>query len=289
MRPQYRRQNVAALGVFLVWAGSATAYTSIPELGVPEKMGFATYVGVGKITAIDDEPVQVRLHPKHNWEALILVADVQITRNIYGLEKQKTLRLGFWNSPLSKEPGKKPALSIGQEGLFFAVKHYKENFCVVVLPGGFIDKRSPDFDKESTEAGRCGELLTRPLDGLKAKEAGERFLTAFMLLARYNDPTAFHYNHPDAMQKDEPIDAEESKLILQALAETDWAADDPKTKWRPLQAYNRLGGQGGAPPPRLSGFDSPQELEAAKKWLHENAETYRISKLVPGAKADPEK
>ncbi|MFT2520507.1 hypothetical protein ACMWQB_30310, partial [Escherichia coli] len=78
-------------------------------------------------------------------------------------------------------------------------------------------KKAPTFEKDLAAVQRCGKLLANPAEGLKAKEPTERLLTAFMLLARYRV-----FANPDA--KTEPIDAAESKAILEVLASTDWAA-----------------------------------------------------------------
>lgn len=95
-----------------------------------------------------------------------------------------------------------------------------------------------------------------------------------------NPPGVFIFHFPGAERKDEPIDPEESSLILQALAEIDWQPKDPKGQFQPYQAYNRLRGTGGSPR-KVTGFDKPAEIEEAKEWLRNNSRTYRISKIVP--------
>lgn len=282
--PRLRLGQTAALAALLGSVTSATAYTSLPTLAIPEKMGFVTQVGVGKITAVEEKMVKVRLHPRQAWEAEVLLAEVEVRENVLGLDKVKKLRLAFWNSPVGKQFNKRPELTVGQEGLFFAVQHPKEDFAIVVLPGSWVDAKSATYDKDLAEARHCGKLLARPLDGLKAKDASDRFLTAFMLLARYNDLAAFAYLHPEAASRDEPLGAEESKLILLALAEADWSPKDPKVQWRPLQAYNRLRGKGPTAPPTVTGMGTPEQLAAARAWLRDNAETFRISRRVAEGK-----
>ena len=74
-----------------------------------------------------------------------------------------------------------------------------------------------------------------------------------------------------------------SRRILEALAEADWARTNPRVQYQlaPPQVFQALGltPQDGWKPPQ-----NFQELPAvAKKWLKENAGTYRIKRLVPAA------
>jgi hypothetical protein len=76
--------------------------------------------------------------------------------------------------------------------------------------------------------------------------------------------------------KTQPIDARESKLILEALAKADWTKDRADFRLTPAQLFAQLGAtaQHGRDPPN---FRTSQEREtAAKRWLSDNAETFRI-------------
>ena len=117
---------------------------------------------------------------------------------------------------------------------------------------------------------------------LKGKNADDRFLTAAMLIARYRTPRP-------GETKTEAIDAEESKLILQALADADWTVK-PAPGILGLQTMNpqnifyrlNLTPQDGWTQPT----DVKDVPDAAKQWLKDNAEKYRIQRFVADKKDD---
>jgi hypothetical protein len=93
-----------------------------------------------------------------------------------------------------------------------------------------------------------------------------------MLVVRYRTPRAVHGAEP----RTAPIAAGQSRLILEALAEADWTRAD---EHRPLALFLRLGLT------KKDGWVVPGELKlvapAARKWLRENAPTYRIRRYAP--------
>jgi len=89
-----------------------------------------------------------------------------------------------------------------------------------------------------------------------------------------------------------PIDAEQSKLIMLALAEADWDRPAEQVEVSPRYAVNLIGEaarQSGVPLPKsfpANTGDLKKDAAARKQWLQDNAESYRIQQLVPvmGAK-----
>ena len=76
--------------------------------------------------------------------------------------------------------------------------------------------------------------LETPNDSLKAKSAEDRLLTASMLVSRCKTP-------PEGTQvKTEPIDAVQSKLILEAILTGDWTQRDALTQVTPQTVFQRL-------------------------------------------------
>jgi hypothetical protein len=146
-----------------------------------------------------------------------------------------------------------------------------------------VKKDNPNFDKELDEVKRCTKLLADPMASLKAKEADDRTLTAEMLVARYR-----LVNTGGAAPKTEDVGAEESKLILQTLADADWdvkpAPGRIGMQMNPLQSFFQLGLT------EKDGWKQPQDgkelQDAAKKWLKDNAATYRVQKVVAEKKDD---
>src|SRR5262249_40106458 len=112
-------------------------------------------------------------------------------------------------------------------------------------------------------------------------DAGDRLLTASLLLARFQAGAG-----PKA--KAEPIDANQSKLILEAIASADWSQPD--------MAGGDLTPRGGfpSPPPTPEdGWTAPQQGAnqdvrlfmkdwdaAAQKWLKDHSATYRVQRWV---------
>src|SRR5262249_16463439 len=80
--------------------------------------------------------------------------------------------------------------------------------------------------------------------------------------------------------KTNPISPRRSKAILEALAAADWANPDPELRQSPQGLFMQLGvgGKDGWRPPT----DFQQIPAAAKKWLKDNAASYRIQGFVTG-------
>ena len=100
-------------------------------------------------------------------------------------------------------------------------------------------------------------------------------------------------------KKTEPIDAEESKLIMKALAEANWFPKYGPTTINPFLVFKALGvteADGYKPPPRTVNDLGPglgvtkeyarKETLAAQKWVKENRTKYRIKRFVEDIKAE---
>src|SRR5262249_40981226 len=158
-------------------------------------------------------------------------------------------------------------LTKDQEGCFFLMKHPTESFFVVVAQEDAVNKASPEFEKYSKLVKKCAKSLDDPEHGLKSKEGSERLLAASLLLTHYRQPKL-------GGDKQESIDADESKLILQAMAEADFSKTDTETGVNALNMFYELGlaPQDGWKPP--TNVNQAKLFEAMKKWLKDNAESY---------------
>jgi hypothetical protein len=189
------------------------------------------------------------------------------------------VRAGLVVRPLRPYRGFPQAnLTEGQEACLFLTQHPTANFYVMQPLFGAVNKAgNPNFKKEVEEVRRAAKLLDDPKAGLRSEDAGERFLTAALLITRYRTP------RPSAGTplRTEPVDAKESKLILQALADADWGNPDLRRgQMNPQAVFFRLGltrQDGWSLPPGTTVREIPQ---AAKKWLREHADTYRIQRYV---------
>jgi hypothetical protein len=185
-----------------------------------------------------------------------------------------TIRLGYVPIPFGVAISPPPFQPVvGMEGCFFLTKHGVGGF--YLAPGGlnFLNKKNPSFDKDIVLLKRCVKILQEPNAALKAKNAEERFLAAAMLLAQYR-------TRKSPKDQTEPIDAEQSKLILKALASADWTPTTDLMKLSPRLVLYRL------PLTKKDGWEPPAANDAkalaayAQKWLNDHADTYRIQRFV---------
>jgi hypothetical protein len=266
---------------------------------VPQRVATADVVVVGKVTAFGDKTVSALPIPGAREKVEYQVAVVRIDDALVGAKDQKEIRVGFRLPPPAVAPPppppgggpvrigpirkwREPSLVLGQEAMLFLVKHPEADFYVMPAYFSVIDKKGPNFANDLAEVQKAARLLADPKAGLESKNADERLLTAGLLISRYRT------QRPGPAPKTEPIDAAQSKLILQVLADADWkAAPRPglmNQLTSPQALFFRLGLQArdGWTPPR----DFKELPEAAKKWLKDNADTYRIERFVAAEKTE---
>src|SRR5262245_34751212 len=195
----------------LSWASSSTVYIALRKEYVAQKVAFADCVVLGKITAIQDKPAQGKGEMRGREFTIV---DVEIKESLYGAKDKKQLRLGFANFD---KQGAKPGLTVGQVGYFCGLRDGQNDFYIV--PAGCSGaEKDPDFDKDLKAARRLGRLLENSEEGLKSRDVEERLWTAYLLILR-NCYAPWRRAMVGAAK---PIDAEQSKRILLALAEGDW-------------------------------------------------------------------
>jgi hypothetical protein len=178
-------------------------------------------------------------------------------------------------------------LTAGMDGLFFLQKHPSADFYIVTGRFDFVSSQDKaNYENDVKNAKRAVKLLDNPMDGLKSKEASDRYLTAALMITLYRTPRTFP-------NKQEAISVEESKLILQALAENDnWKGQNFKGPIKggfsfdpmaPQQLFGMLGvtqQDGFMPPQKIS---SPDDYPSAcRQWCQKNAGTYQIKRFVSG-------
>jgi hypothetical protein len=263
--------GLAAIAVALaVQAGTLPA----DALPLPNRLATANVAVVGKITAIENKTETVEPFPGAKNKVTYKIAVVKIGDGLVGPKGMATIRLGFVPTPMNvviNPPPFQP--KVDMEGCFFLTKHSVGDF--YLAPGGlnFLNKNSPNFDKDLVLLKRCAKILQNPDPALKAKNAEERFLAAAMLLAKYRTRTS-------PKDTTEPIDAEQSKLILKAIAGADWTPTTDFMKLSPRMVLFKL------PLTNKDGWDPPKGSDAkalgayAQKWLNDHANTYRVEKFV---------
>jgi hypothetical protein len=243
----------ALAGLLLPAAASAKR---IAPPSIVDRVARADCIVVGKVTSIEDRTV------KTPTTGELGIAIVKIESGLLGVKGLTHVKVGF-------RPG---SLMTGQEACFFLTRVAGQTYYTA---NGFFDillkDRPGGYAQEVEAVKRCAALLDEPMKGLKSKEAAERILTASLLICRYRTARL-------GAEKQALIDANESKLILQALAEGDWNKFDPVLRFQTSAVFFRLGLT------EADGFKQPadfQQLEqTAKEWLKTNAGKYRIKRFV---------
>jgi hypothetical protein len=279
-----RRLGFPASVLLLLAVAPAYGGVRMPEPPLPQRVALADCVCTGRITALEAEPVsafpllKIAGAPKVPHQ----IALVDLQTSVVGAKGLRQLRVGYV-APLPPDQGgpsrpRRPPikLTVGQEGCFFLRKHPEEPFYVMQAVWDLQDKATAkDFDREMILIKRCARLLNDPDAGLRSKDAGDRLLTAGMLIFRYRTVQWVYRGKP----RTEPVDAEQSKLILAALAEGAWTREDVESPMGRVRLFLRLGlaaHDGWSPPSSVE--DLPA---AAEKWLRENRGSYRIQRYVP--------
>jgi hypothetical protein len=245
-----------------------------PARALPDRVAAAAIIVVGQVTAVE-EPKDT---PGHK------VMTVKVAESLLGAKGLTHVRVLFTPRdmqppPASSAPPPTLPLAVGQEGCFLLRSLTAD---ALYRPIGFeyaVGKKDQAYEKQLASIKRYAKLLEDTAAGLKAKDRDDRFTTAGLLILRYR--AVF------GADKTEAIDAEQSKLILEALAEADWKPEGPRvptqerTQMTPAALFQLLGPaakDGWMPPANFQEFTA-----AAQKWLKENAETYRIQRFVPPA------
>jgi hypothetical protein len=286
----YRLAGIAGLGLLLASLPAPAKAMMIAAAPIPQRVAQADVVVVGKVTAIEDKTVSATQAPGTKDKVEYHVAVIKIKDDLLGAKGLTHIKVGFIvpkeiptpppgpggavRLPIRRYPTVK--LEVDQEVCAFLKKHHDGEFYVAQNYFDVIDKKAPDFDKQVEQAKKCAKALADPKASLKAKDAGERLLTAGMLVSRYRT-----FRGPNA--KTEAIDADESKLIMNALAEADWTKVSRDTV-SPLQAFAQLGvtekdGFTWKPAPGVA-LPPNAYQNAAKEWVKANAEKYRIQRFV---------
>jgi hypothetical protein len=236
----------------------------------------ADAVIVGKVEALEPQDVMV-------GNIAYRIAVVKINDSVKGIKTEKTLRVGFVPEPTPKDDkgpriirtGARPVqLTPGQEGLFILKKQDKEDFYTIGgVVGYYINSdKNADFAKEVLVAKTVLKVSANPLAHLKAKDAEERLLAASVLIEKYRS-----FQGPKSTQ--EPIDVEESKLIMRALADADWKtqANFMALRPNPVRLFQQLGVTA------KDGFTVPpggNYQAAPEAWVRDNAGKSRIQRYV---------
>ena len=247
---------------------------------IAQRVAVADLVVVGKVTRFGDKLIASEMFKGDTGQFQTATLDVSATP--FGTAVKKIL-VGY--TPAPAVGGGRPIrrygsvqLERGQEVALILVKHpTKKGLYLVQHYYDVVPMK--DNVAEAGEVKKFSKLLADPKAGLASKDAGDRFATAAMLVTRHRTPSP-------GGEKVSPLTTADSKPILSALAEADWAAMTTKfPRMSPQLVFARLGvtdKDGWKPPTDFTKFS-----ETAQAWLKDNAGKYRIQAFArPGDKKE---
>jgi hypothetical protein len=297
-RPSYRLAALAGLGLLLTALPSPAKAVMIAPAPIYQRVAQADVVVVGKVTGIEEKTVEATQFPGNPAKVEYHVAVIKIEDHLLGAKALTHIKVGYIVPkevpaappgpggiravPIRRLPSVK--FEVDQEVCAFLKKHHDGDFYVAQAYFDVIDKKAADFDKSVEQAKRCAKLLADPVASLKSKDADDRLLTAGMLVMRYRSG----YRGPNP--KTEAIDADESKLIMKALADADWTKPITRDTVSAQQVFTQLGAtekDGWTWKPTPGPVQPPNAYrDAAFEWVKSHVDTYRIQRLVEEKKED---
>lgn len=277
------------LGVVLLGCTSS-AYSLVMMLPLPQRVAQANTVVVGKVLRFEDKNIKAERYVGDKQTAEYQIALVKISDPLVGAKGVTIIRVGapVPPPPQPRVPGRPiisspryrgPKLTADVNYLLFLRPHHKQNFYIMPNFGDAVQipkGTDPKAHAEVKKVKRYTDLLNDPIKHLKSKSDQARLETAYLLLFKYRMRTT-------PKTKEVPVNAETSKLILQALLAADWSIK-PQRFGQPnaLQAFNMLQLQ-----PK-DGWKRPRDYKQmptlAVNWLKKNVDSYRIKKFVPVTK-----
>jgi hypothetical protein len=268
------------------------AYSSTPA----QQAAAADVVFIGNVGDVEPDVLMAEQHPGAGKVGHMVVT-LRVEESLRGAKGITHLRVGFVPTQNPMYPEQQQAficgegrhwrgnlnLLPGQEACFFLQKHPTSDFFVPVPMGYPLNKGHLNYASELEQVKKISRAVERPLEALRANEAGDRQLAACALVHHYRLQGR---NQGRTSPVEEAVPAEVSKLILEALGGMKWG-DTPfdvngtfslqNTFWK-LQ----LGEKDGWRPPVQTGNEDYNAVlsDAAAKWLKENAGKYTLRRFV---------
>jgi hypothetical protein len=293
-----RRSLLAAV---LAVAGVVALHESAAGLMIamrpaPQRAATAEVVVVGKVTAIEKDTVDAPRFKGDKEKVAYTVAVVKIENAFAGANNLTHIKVGFIPPPRGhQEPpanarpqrtGFQPVyLKEGTEGLFYLSKHHSGQFYIIHPIMSPAEPKMEGYKDEVALAKRACAVLADPQKSLKADKAADRGFAAALLVRKYR-------TYPEGAGGGEYVNgklgADESRLILKALAEANWKADPATGNSEAYTAFAQLGltdMDGWKYPVAKPGEDFQEKTkEAFVKWLEGPGKDYRVNKWLPKKK-----
>lgn len=261
----------------------------------------------GKVT-IENVPVELAMYQGQPVKTTYTLATIRVDSTLIGDKAGETVKVLIPPADPAQIPFEAPGqprqqyyrpqvgqvqLIDGQEGVFFLIAQ-------PLSPGHFVmnygqtplNPLDTNYKSDLAALKRLSEMYADPVKALKAEKAADRFEAASALIYKYRRQV----QHPGNKPMDQvAIPAEESKLILKAIQEADWAKYDvPVQPGEPPHDYtltptSLVGqlalypGQNGFPQVRVNpgqGYNAAYH-ENFKTWMEGEGAKFQIKKFVP--------
>jgi hypothetical protein len=282
------RLLLAAIAVALV-AGPVSAGAPPPPRTAAQKFAGSAVVVTGKVTAIEKDTVDAPSpYAGAKDKVTYKIAVVKIDSKLAGADNLTHIKIGFI-PPAKPNPNVKlpprvglPLVELkeGSELLLFLAKHPTAEFYLITAMNQPVELSTEPGKRQLEEAKKIATILADPLKALKSDKPEVRAEAAATLIAKYR-------TYPELAANSEwvPVEAEESKLVLKALAEGDWGAARRPGPTPVATAFYQLGlteKDGWKPPVTKPGEDFIAANKGAfAKWLDGPGKDYQLKKLAP--------
>lgn len=270
-----------AVGLGLALAPAARADMAAPD-PLMVRLINAQGVIIGKVTEYEKKPVSTTRTPKDKQKTNFQVMVVKIDDHLRGFKGETHVRVGFIPVNSLRRGNTFAAPAVGSRACFFLAPHHKESFFVAqpywdIVPEG----KGTNFEATMKSLKEFAAVYDQPEKALTSKKPEERFNAAAVLILKYRGAGGVRGNGKPLGTKQEPIDARQSKLILEALRDSDWTKPYSYLQVSPQYVFYRLGltKADGWNPKRF--VNQKDQIAQTKKWLTDHAGTYRIKKFVP--------
>lgn len=288
---------LAAFAVGLAAVPSSALMIAMKPAG--QRAITADAVVIGKVTSIEKDMIEAKPFVGSPNKVAYKVAVVKIETALAGVKDVTHIKVGFIPAPpapveqpgaprLSSRPNRGIELKEGQEMVFFLAKHPDGPFHIMPMMSPPLDVKAEETKKELESLKKSLAVIADPMKALKAEKAEDRIFAASVMATKYR-------SYPDAGGEVDqtPIAADESKLILKGIAESDWTKFD-RTASNGMQSFYMLGltDKDGwvAPKPVRPQPGQPAvnfnqvTKDAFVKWLDGPGKDYVIKKIVPKKK-----
>jgi hypothetical protein len=267
------------LSLFVVVGSVSPSWaTSVVYIPLYERVPLVQAIVIGKVTEVEKKPVQARLSSASKEKVEMSVVVFKVEEALWGAKGVTSMRVAFVPPPppnplLPPLPG--VDLPLGAEVCLFVHQLPDEEVAVVPDFQAVVSKKQENFQKEMEKVRKYVRLLSELPGSLQTKDPTDRLLAASLAVTRYRG--MFFQSMGN---KTEPIDAAESKQILEILAHADWSKGDDRDLPSPATIFSKLGVK------ESDGFkpgmaEGQAWIDYTTRWLKDNAAKYRIQRLVP--------